>query len=344
MDETQTTLRDSLESAIEQIEAAPEPTPVPRDESGRFAPRDSVKQDVTDAIEKPAEPVQEVVQEAVEPEKPVRQRPSTWKKDYWDSWEKLNRGEVLAQDEAGKLLDYLNQRENEYKTGVSTYKAEADRARELHQAIQPFMPELQRAGIQPTQWIQSLGAAHQTLVQGSPEQKLSMFAKLAQDYGVPLQALVQGEQGPVDQNYQWLASQVTTLQQAWQQQQIAEQQRQQQSMLSEIQQFASDGRHQYFDEVRETMAGLLQAGQADSLEKAYEKACRLHDNVWENIQAEKSRSVETQRTQQHQQAVSKAKAAAVSPRSGTAPAKATSGGNSLRETLAEQLESAMARV
>jgi hypothetical protein len=67
-------------------------------------------------------------------------RPSTWKKEYVQIWDKLEKGEQVSKQDFTKFAEYANQRESEYKKGVSTYKAEADRAREYENAIAPFVP------------------------------------------------------------------------------------------------------------------------------------------------------------------------------------------------------------
>ena len=69
-----------------------------------------------------------------------RSRPTTWKKEYLPIWDKLTAGEQLTPEESLKLAEYSNQRESEYKKGVSTYKQEADNAKSLVEAIAPFVP------------------------------------------------------------------------------------------------------------------------------------------------------------------------------------------------------------
>src|SRR5512143_4112152 len=101
-----------------------------RDEAGRFAK----------AEEKPAEPAPQQSASVAPEVTNTPPRPSTWKKEYWPLYDKLATGQALTPEEARKLADYTNQRENEFKGGVSTYKAEADKAREINDAIAPFLP------------------------------------------------------------------------------------------------------------------------------------------------------------------------------------------------------------
>jgi hypothetical protein len=291
-----------------------------RDERGRFAP----KQEPENKLPAP------VPQEGQQAAPATRKPPSSWKKDYWGQWERLG-----ADPELSKLQEYIEQRESDYAKGVSTYKSQWDQAAPIYEAIQPFVPELQQHGIQPQQWIQNLGNAHRTLALGSPEQKLQMFAKLATEYGIPLQALA-GGQGQADpqvghivQNFQTLQQKVNEL----------EHQRKQEAdalMQREIQAFQKDAPH--FEVVKGTMAQLLQSGVAPDLKTAYDKAIRLHDDIWQQHQATQAKSADAAR----QAEIAKKKAAAVSPRSSspTGTAAAAGGKKSLRDSLSEQFDEA----
>lgn len=279
-----------------------------RDERGRFA-----KVEKQPEAQEPVQP--QAAQPAPEPKKP----PSSWKKDHWERWQKLD----------PELQNYIEQREADYAKGVSTYKAQWDQAAPVYEAIQPFMPELQQYGIQPGQWIQNLGNAHRTLAMGSPEQKLQMFAKLATDYGIPLQALTQG--GQVDPQFAHVTQTVSSLQREvenWkQQQQRAEQARLQQ----EIESFKANAPH--FEAVKDEMARLLQSGIASDLKTAYDKAIRLSDEVWQAEQARQAKEAEAER----QAAIAKKRAAAVSPKSSgpTGQVATGSGKKDLRAVLSE---------
>lgn len=311
--EAQTTLREQLETAVEQHEA-PEATPQaesrPRDEVGRFAPKET-----PEPATAPAAPV-------------VKPRPSSWKSEYEEHWSKLD----------PTIQDYIVKRESDYAKGVSTYKQNWDQAAPIYEAIQPFMPVLQQHNIDPKTWITSLGNAHQVLAMGSPQEKAQMFAKLATDYGVNLQSL-NGQQA--DPQFSMLAQELNQLKNQWTQFHSSQQQVEQQLIQSEIQRFSTDKPH--FEAVRDTMAGLLQSGMADTLQAAYDKAIRLHDDIWQQQQAEAQQAQAKAEAEARQQTVTQARAKAVSPRS-SSPTGMMSSGNGkkgLRETLSEQLEQAM---
>ena len=331
----------TLEAPVEtEIEVDDDPI---RNEKGQFVSR------------KEAEPVEEApqvedapveVEASVEEYKPVVARPTTWKKEYLPLWDKMDRGENLTPEEARKMLEYSTQRESEYKKGVSAYKAEADNARALTEAISPFVPELQKNGIHPAAWINNLGRAHMILSQAPYQQKVELFNKLAQDYGIDLNLAHSGENTTQYQDPQAFAlqQQIQQLQQQVQQVGSWKEQQEQSVLMNEIQRFSSDvDKHPHFESVREQMAQLLENGLAQDLETAYAKAVRLNDEIWQQEQNKLLSQATSQASQA--QRVAKAKAAAVSPKSVTPNLSAqASDKKDRRSLLAEQMGEIGSRV
>jgi hypothetical protein len=282
-----------------------------RDEKGRFkAQETSTEQDS-------AEESDLVAEASNVPDEEIK-RPTTWKKEYVEVWNKMQEGKPLDKAEFAKFAEYANQRESEYKKGVSAYKAEADNARELTQAIGQFVPELQKHGIHPVAWINNLGRAHYTLANGTYEQKLNAFNRLAQDYGIQLNqdALQMPEQAYVDPYQQQLMQQLQATQQQVQQLSAIREQEENARLTQEISRVSSDKeRFPHFDMVREDMAQLLERGLAPNLETAYAKAVRMNDEAYKLEQDKLLKSVGSQASKAQQ--VAKAKATAVSPRSVT---------------------------
>ncbi len=340
-------IREALESAVSAVEAkessiasAPEvetpPVETPqveaapagetetqkadrlRDEKGRFV------EGKTEA--KPAEAPAVVAPVVNRPP-----RPSSWKKDYWDHWEKLD----------PKLAEYINQREGEYAKGVSTYKSEWDNAKPLIDAVAPFLPILQQHNIKPDQWISNLGKAHHTLATGDNQSKLQMFAKLAQDYGVPLQALYDPQ---VAQQFVTQAIQQPRQQPAPQQDIGALVKKELEAARTQdaIQQFqaakdaAGNLQYPHFETVKSDMALLLDAGKAQDLPSAYSMALRLHDDLFQAEQDRKRKADEASRLEAQRKATAAAKASAVSVKSAT-PAVA---GSAPKKGIRAQLDEA----
>ena len=313
-------IREALSAALEAqpietvetiVETAPIETPVEtesakderlRDDGGRFA----VKQE-------------ETVQAAPEPRKP----PSSWKKDYWDHWAKLD----------PNVQTYMEQRESEFSSGVSQYKQRADQAEPFYKAVQPFIPSLQQRGVSPDRWLADLGHVDQILSSGTPEQKADLITRMAAANGIDLQGLVSGQANP---QFGHIAQTVNGLQQKLQAFESQQQQAEQTRMQETIKSFSADKPH--FEAVRGTMGQLLQSGVATDLPTAYDKAIRLHDDIWQQHQASQAEAANRQAE------IAKKKAAASSPKSAspTGAQVAGNGKKGLRETLSEHFDSVVA--
>lgn len=296
---------------IQTENASEESSEENRDEKGRFKAKESDTEANQSAEPELANEVSDVNEEEIK-------RPTTWKKEYVDVWNKMQEGKPLDKAEFIKFAEYANQREAEYKKGVSAYKAEADNARQLTEAIGQFTPELQKHGIHPVAWINNLGRAHYTLANGNPEQKVQMLHRLAQDYGIQLNqdALQMPEQAYVDPYQQQLMQQLQATQQQVQQLSAIREQEENARLNQEIQRVSSNKeRFPHFEMVREDMAQLLERGLAQDLESAYAKAVRMNDEAYRLEQDKLLKSANTQASKAQQ--VAKAKATAVSPKSVT---------------------------
>jgi hypothetical protein len=281
-----------------------------RDEKGRFKAQEASTEQ--DSAEEP-----DLVGSTSDASEEIK-RPTTWKKEYVDVWNKMQEGKPLDKAEFAKFAEYANQRESEYKKGVSAYKAEADNARQLTEAIGQFAPELQAQNIHPVAWINNLGRAHMILTKAPYQEKVQMFHRLAQDYGIQLNqdAVQMPEQQYVDPYQQQLMQQLQATQQQVQQLSAIREQEENARLTQEINRVSSDReRFPHFDMVREDMAQLLERGLAPNLETAYAKAVRMNDEAYKLEQDKLLRSANTQASKAQQ--VAKAKATAVSPRSVT---------------------------
>ena len=280
-------------------------------------------------------------QEAAEEVKPVS-RPSTWKKEYVQIWDKMEKGEQISKEDFNKFAEYANQRESEYKKGVSTYKAEADRAKAYEEAVGPYTQDLQKRGIKPEQYISNLARADQILTHAPMEQKVQIFQRLAQEYGVQLNG--NGQMQQFDPYTQQLMNQLNMVNQEVSSIKGRFAQEENQRLMTEIEKYRSDvEKYPHFDVVREEMAQLLELGKAQDLETAYKKAVRMNDDVWE-LEQERLLNTAKQSTIKAQQ-VAKAKAAAVSPKSVTPSGRVIEPGDKKdrRSLIAEQMGEAMSR-
>ena len=340
--------RDALMAALDQAEEGSLEVPeereieVAQDDISEESAQDKARNEKGQFTKQEEQPMGEEVEleagtqeENTEESTPV-QRPSTWKKEYVQIWDKLEKGEQVSKEDFTKFAEYANQRESEYKKGVSTYKAEADRARSYENAIAPFVPELEQQGIAPAAWINNLGRAHMILTKAPYEQKVQLFQRLASDYGVQLGNIGQPQQ--VDPYAQQLMNQLARVNQEVSTIKGRFAQEENQRLMGEIESFKGGGKAPHFELVREEMAQLLELGKAQDLEQAYKLAVRINDEAW-SLEQEKLISSAKQQASKSQQ-VAKAKAAAVSPRSVTPNGSVSSGADKKdrRALLLEQME------
>jgi len=346
--ESQSTLRDVLEEKFNDAAAVETPeiqeTPQEkadrvRDEKGRF----TEKSEKVEKVDKPEKVVKtvtpDVIPEVVDAPQPIP-RPSSWKKEMWPIWDKLNTGAQLTPQETRQIAEYNSQREQQFATGVSTYKQEAERAKPIMEALAPYQAEIQQAGALAPQLVGNLLGAHRTLLKGSPGEKLNFFAKIAQDYGIPLQALY-------DQNVQqqYLAS--APPQQMPQQPQpdinsLVESALEMREMKHSIETMAQDTQnYPFFHYLRSTMAQLLERGEATDLEDAYRKSLDAPEHsMLTGLQLQQqSQEVEQRKLEALKTTARVAKANVVSTRSAT---PATSGTSTSKPSVRDALVEAMA--
>lgn len=206
------------------------------------------------------------VDEQQEPVVEVQSRPApkTWPKEMHDHWAKTPK----------EVQDYWDTREKQMLDGLDQYKTDAGYGKQMRDAINPYMALIQSQGVEPPQAVQYLLNAHYKLSTGSPSQKAEYFSTLAKQYGVELDGSSNQEQQQVDPAIRAMQDELHVLRQAinsGNQQQIdAERTR----IQSEVNAFAADPAHPYFDEVSDEIVALLKSGA--TLKDAYDKA------VWAN--------------------------------------------------------------
>lgn len=340
--------REALEAALDAAEEGTLETPIEKeidtseddiaDESTKVENRNEGNEEST----KDAEELEFASKDEAQEEEVKISRPSTWKKEYVNIWDKMEKGEQIDKEDFVKFAEYANQRESEYKKGVSTYKAEADRAKSYENAIAPYAQDLQRRGIQPTQYIENLVRAEQILSNAGYDQKVQVFQKLAADYGIQLNG--NGQVTQLDPYTQQLMNQLNQVNQEVSTIKGRFAQEENQRLMGEIERVRSNvEKFPHFDVVREEMAQLLELGKAQDLETAYKKAVRMNDDVWE-IEQDRLLKDAKQSSIKAQQ-VAKAKAAAVSPKSTTPSGKVSNPEDKKdrRSLIADQLGEAMSR-
>lgn len=319
------TRREMLEAQFDQTVSAPAGetarVDVPRDTEGKFAPAEQTM-------------VQQAGDEQPSAEEPVWKRPpASWKKDYHEAWS-------TADD---KLKEYAWQREEQMKAGVQPLMEKAKFADQYQEVMNPYMDTIRGLGIDGPKAVKALMEADHALRYSDPQQKQQLFLRLAQQYGVNFGDGSQlQQQAAVDPNISALQQELNRVRgevMSWKEEQ---EQVQNQSLLGEINNFAMKAEH--FEEARPVMITLLQSGVASTLDEAYEKALRLDDNLYQQVQQGRQSQVDTQQKVAANNAAKKARAAAVSVRSAAPGATTATKAQDRRSLLADQFDNVADRL
>jgi hypothetical protein len=187
--------------------------------------------------------------------------PRSWRAELKEPWGKLDptvKAEVLR-------------REQDILKGLGEYKEGHEFAAKLRKTLEPYMPTIeQAAGGDPFTAIQHLLNADHLLRYGKPEDKAAFLQQLAQQYGVA----PAGETPYKDPYVRELEEKVGRIEATMtdaQRRAVAEMR---EKTSREVQVFASDTKHPYFDELADDIVKLIGAG--FTLEDAYERS------VWSN--------------------------------------------------------------
>ena len=269
------TIRAVVEGHNESIEQAAEPAEEkpskPRDEKGKFA--------------KAENPAEEVRAEEIKPEPVKRKPPGSLRKELQDKWDTLD---PIAQDE-------FERREADFHKGIQSYKEKAQIADQFDQVVSqyPVMQQLKQQGGNPLQAVNNLLNADHVLRNGSQEQKVNAARQILQEYGITL-----GEDGtqfqvdPLMQKMQLLESTVSNLTHSQQQAQLEAQRRADAALEQQITEW-SNGK-EFFQELRPAMSALLQTGEANSLDDAYEQAMWAKPQIRQQVLAKQQEAAKAE--------------------------------------------------
>jgi hypothetical protein len=242
------------------------------------------------------------------------------------------------------LQEALVRREKEIQQALQQTAGARQFTQRMTEVLQPYIPLIQANGGDPFQFVGNLLYASNALTHGSPKFKAEVVASLIHQFGVDIEMLdsvlaglpVQSQKPAADQQILPQVQQLVQQQLAPVQQLLGQiqQQRQQafqaayQKETQSLEQFAADPKHEFFEDVREIMADLVEVaasrGYELSYEDAYAQACQLHPDVRSVIMSRNSNAQLQNTAQSLTAAAQRAKAAAVSVAGG--PASGVPGG------------------
>lgn len=231
---------------------------VDTDDAGNDAPDDSVPDAAPDAA---------VDASAVEPEDiPM---PQSWKKEWEPDWK------LTPKQARQRFLE----REKQMLDGLEGYKADANYGRSLKKAFEPYMDVLRSQGVDEAKAVAYLLNAHRML--SDPKTARQQYEAIAKSYNItPAQAAAVAAADPAaaaQSDHPAVRAALERIERVegfLTEQQQREHKTRVETTQKEVDAFASDPAHPYFDEVSEDIAKLIRAGYP--LADAYEKA------VWAN--------------------------------------------------------------
>lgn len=307
----------------------------PRDHLGRFKAAESSESEVS--VDDTASSITEPEEAEVEASKEQSPKPvSAFRAPQsWSASAKAKFGELSPE-----IQQEVIKRERDFDKGLQQNAGLANFGRSLAEVISPYQAMLAAEGASPVEVVSDLMRTAYLLRTAPPQQKLQLFRQVAQQFGVDLNGLTTTEEPYVDPHIAALQQRQQQLEQYLQQQHLQAQQQSQQAqaqettrLSSEIEQFANDPAHVYFEEVRADMAALLKAGRARDLADAYEMAIWARPDIRSSLMQEQ----EAKRKAEAARRAKDAAAAAVSVRG------APHGGSGLpgpKNSLRAELEAA----
>lgn len=343
MDTEDTGRRADLEAAFDKVAQASEPAPEPvqeslaipdapigdkpvddaaaqkaRDEKGRFAkigegPREPTPKVAEKAAEKPVEQVKVEAPSAPTPTPEVAQPkispPRSLRVTAREAWQKLPR--EMQEDIAVWDRETLK---------TKSEAAQAMQFREQYQqTIGPVEQVFRSRGVDPLQGMGSIVRDAIPLYVGSPQEKVSVIANAIKNFGIDiamLDAALSGQAMPQSQQPAYDPGLVARQAQEAVRRELAQYQQQaaQKTAAQQLEAFQAT-EPEFFDDLKDDMARLLDSGFAKDYNDAYAKAQLLNPSV--------SRVLEQRKAAASSNGVQRAQAAASSvkaqPAIGIAP-------------------------
>jgi len=184
-------------------------------------------------------------------------------------------------------------REAEIARGLSESTNSRKFQEEFTRTVAPYQSVIAAEGGNAMKFVNDLMVTAASLYHGTSAQKVNVVAGLIKNFGVNLEELDQvlATNKPLMTNASAAPNDVSALVRAEIQrnlapilrgQQMSEQEAQQQ-VSQELESFSSDPNNEFFDDVRETMADLLEVaarrGQKMDLSTAYNRATMMHPDI-----------------------------------------------------------------
>lgn len=204
--------------------------------------------------------------------------PNSWKPAMREKWSSLPK----------EIQQEIARRERDINKGMHE-SGEARRFQnEFERTVQPFQSFIAAENSTPLKAVQNMMQTAATLRIGSPQQKAQTVAHLIKNFGIDVKTLDSMLAGsyqtdPVQRQIQEAVAPVQEMVNRYQQQEASRHAELNQNVGSELENFAADPANEFFDDVRDTMADIMDMatnrGQKIDLSTAYNRAIMMHDDI-----------------------------------------------------------------
>jgi hypothetical protein len=247
----------------------------------------------------------------------LEKAPVSWKPGVREHWKGLPPA-VKAE---------IHRRETEIQTGLQQAAGHKKLATEYYQTVAPFQSLIQAQNSTPAQAIHNLMSTAARLTMGSSAEKAKVVGEIIKNYGVDIRVLDEhlSGQAPSKEDettsaiHQVLQKELKPFQEfmgrfSQQESQITEQANAR--IAQDISAFQADSKNEFFEDVREDMADLMELaynrGREMTIEQAYERACAADPEISKIIRQRQ----EAAATRENKEAAEKKRKAASSLESG----------------------------
>lgn len=335
------------EPEAQSVKETPEPEapgapPRARAEDGKFAPAPKPPKGGKPPQGAPAAAAAPVPAKAG-PRPLADKPPPSWMPVAREEWAKLPQ----------PVQDQIKKREAEVSRIVSESAAARQGQADLSRVLEPFVPHLRAAGVEPLKHVETMFRTDYQLRTAPPAQRAALMASLIGTYGVDLEALNDalikgGAQAQPAAQPEYRDPRVDHLLAQLQKRQVQQATQTQTSRASEVTAFRE--KNEFFEDVRETMAHIFDVHEAATaraesegkpppvpltLERAYQQALTFPEHAGILSVQQQRKTEEVKKAQAA--AASKARHASGSIQSQGAPPQAQKRG-SVRDELEQGWE------
>jgi hypothetical protein len=350
----------SLNSRSEEVPVTPVPEKVEtpadtraRDEAGKFAaaPKDAKKRDT---LSVPADKVQASNPAAAVPDpmaKPIKaaEPPPLWSQEMRTEFASL----------PPKVQAYVVQRELDAAKKTAANDEERLLGKKVNEMATPYLPTIRAEGATVEKAFQDYLQTAHVLRSGTPHQKAQSIAAVMNQFRVDPNTLLSILQGnnvvpgsapqqamhnPAFDAFQQRLDRIEADRQAEiQQRQIQEQQ----SLQSQINDFATKPGHEHFETVKTLMGKLLESEAASDLDEAYEMAVYANPEIRASLVAAQTQQGQVTRLAEQRARADAARRAGGSLTGGPGATRALNGAGAdvpIEETIRAALREASGRI